>query len=199
MNTYIIKGKRDGYLELSYREGYLNELKLAFKEVLNEGAFYRLLASLPYEEHRLAGWIESTGLKMEKQLANNERIALFCRLYENKTGVKYKVSPADGGKMKGLKLSNELLACYFASENFLFKNKYSIGNLTKYYNELCVELANVGKSSYPNHWSEAFENKLKGKELASYWAHLRNLGLTPKKDRLGRTVEWVTPNPQRGN
>lgn len=190
-NTYLVTGKSNGHLELVYKDELLNVVEFAFKPPLNQKSYERLIEQLPYDEKELKAWVEVTGLKIEKQIATNERIALFCKLYESKTNIKYKVSPADAGKMKGLKISSELLDFYFASDNFLFKNKYSINNLTKYYNELCVEMANANKSKYPDHWSLEYENKLQQNEVYQYWAHLRSLGLAPKKDRVGKTTEWI--------
>lgn len=124
-------------------------------------------------------------------LGTNIKIALFCRMYEKYTTVKYKVSPADSGKIKLLNVDDALLKHYFTSQNFLFKNKYSIANLCKYYNELLAEIATQGKSQYPNHYDKAYEAKLPLSQISGYWLHLRSLGLKPKKDRLGNTVDWV--------
>lgn len=121
----------------------------------------------------------------------NLKIALFCRQYETHTTVKYKVSPADSGKIKLIKVTDALLTAYFTSQNFLFKNKYSIANLVKYYNELLAEIATAGKPKHPNHYDKAYQAKLPVTEVAAYWAHLRSLGLQPKKDKVGNTIDWV--------
>lgn len=94
--------------------------------------------------------------------------------------------------MKTLTVDEAMLTAYFTSQNFLFKSKQSIANLAKYYNELRAEIAANGKSKHPDSWSLEHENKLSPQELPDYWKHLRSLGLEPKKDRVGKTVDWVT-------
>lgn len=190
MATYLLSSKRlGGSIEIEYLNNVLTVVKLNLKQPMNDVQFQLFKDALSQCEDVKA--FEDLGFSLTEMMPTNEKIALYCRLYEQKTGLKYKVSPADAGKMKGLKITYDLLVFYFASENFLFKNKYSIGNLTKYYNELCVEFANAGKSKHPNSWSLEYENKLKGKELSDYWAHLRSLGLKPKKGRMGETIDWV--------
>lgn len=44
---------------------------------------------------------------------------------------------------------------------------------------------------HPDHWDAAHFKKLDTKDHAAYWSHLRSLGLSPKKDRFGNTVDWV--------
>lgn len=191
MTTYLLtSAKIQGSIELSYLNGVLTLVKLDLKESLKLEQWLYFKDHLSLKEENVKH-LTKLGFSIRNVLPTNEQIALFCRLYENKTNVKYKVSPADAGKMKGLQLSNELLECYFGSDNFLFKNKYSIANMAKYYNELRVELANRGKSHHPNYWDSGYEAKLKTEELPGYWAHLRSLGLVAKKDRVGKTIDWV--------
>lgn len=196
MATYLLTSKKiQGSIELSYLNGVLTLVKFDLKQALLTAQWLHFREHLSLYEENINN-LTKLGFVIAQAMPANEQIALFCRLYENRTGVKYKVSPADAGKMKGLKLSNELLECYFASENFLFKNKYSIANLAKYYNELRVELANRGKSHHPNYWDASYEAKLKTEELPGYWAHLRSLGLEAKKDRTGKTIGWIAQTPK---
>lgn len=113
-------------------------------------------------------------------MPTNEKIALFCRFYEKHVNVKYKVSPFDAGKMKHTQLNEQFLQHYFATPMFQIKNKYSVSNLVRYYNELLAEIAHKGKPQLPNSWSQDFVSRLNGTELSAYYAHLRRLGLKPK-------------------
>ncbi|HRF80141.1 MAG TPA: hypothetical protein PL070_08640, partial [Flavobacteriales bacterium] len=71
-----------------------------------------------------------------KAMPTNEKLALWCRLYEQFKGIKYKVSPADSGKMKTLSINEELLTFYLDDKElpenattWLFRGKQSIANL----------------------------------------------------------------------
>lgn len=62
------------------------------------------------------------------------------------------------------------------------------------WNTLLEEIAEGGKGKYPNTWSESYEATLNDQQRKEYWAHLRGLGLTAHKDRLGKTIDWVLKN-----
>ncbi|MBY0244989.1 MAG: hypothetical protein K2Q03_06020 [Sphingobacteriaceae bacterium] len=190
MSSYVLKSKKlDGAIELHYLNGVLTAIKLDLKTPMTAKQWAVFVSLIRYDEEVLH--YEDYGFVVEKLAATNEKIALFCMLYEKYVGVKYKVSGADAGKIKLLAIDGDLLLRYFSSENFLFKGKYSIANLAKYYNELRAEVLARDKPKYPNNWSAAYEAKLPPAELGAYWQHLRGLGLAPKKDRTGRTVDWV--------
>lgn len=195
MNTYILESDKlkGSTIEVGYLNGCLKLFKMDLNQVLTPaqlGAISDRLR-LANNEHELMAAFNEIGLKPTLSLKTNEKVALFCRLYEMYAEVKYKVSPADSGKIKHIKIDQELLLHYFTSDNFLFKGKYSIGNLVKYYNELLAEMAKGNKGKYPNYWKEDFENKLTNTERNEYWAHLRSLGLEAKKDKMGKTIEWI--------
>lgn len=201
-STYLLKSnKLKGYIQITYLNGFLKQIKFDLNEPMKAHKFIFFKDFLPQQEADIARF-EKLGFELTKESTptpegngTNIKIALFCRMYEKYTTVKYKVSPADSGKIKLLNVDDALLKHYFTSQNFLFKNKYSIANLSKYYNELLAEIATAGKSQYPNHYDKAYEAKLPLSQISGYWLHLRSLGLEPKKDRLGNTVNWViTPN-----
>lgn len=138
ITTYTLTGtKIAGHIELQYTDGSLNAIKLAFKEPLNEDKFRVLFDTIA----QLEGGIENLrklGFTITKELAQNEKLGLFCRFYEKYKVIKYRVSPADSGKIKLIKLNDAILTAYFTSVNFIFKDKHTVSNLVRYYNELLV-------------------------------------------------------------
>lgn len=212
--TYTLKSHRlKGYIEITFLNGVLKQIKFDLNETFTSVQWEAFKHNLGYNE-TMVQHFASIGFEVSKAttqvkeislldlagsgdvpiIGTNLKIALFCRLYEKHTTVKYKVSPADSGKIKLIKIEDALLTAYFTSQNFLFKNKYSIANLTKYYNELLAEIATAGKPKHPNSYSKAYEAKLPVSEISGYWIHLRSLGLQPKKDRVGNTIDWVSAN-----
>jgi len=191
ITTYILTGKRlNGQIEVQYLDGILNAVKSALNEPLNEKQFRAFADAVPMRERGL-GELKLIGLHAQRESAPNEKLALFCRLYERHKKIKYSVSPADAGKIKLVRFDEPMLEAYFTSQNFLFRDKQTVSNLVRYYNELRAELAAGPKSKYPDHFSKEYQDKLPDTELKFYWAHLRNLGLTPKKDRTGNVIDWV--------
>ncbi|MGB4776135.1 MAG: hypothetical protein WBP45_13230 [Daejeonella sp.] len=189
--VYILTGKNTkGHLEIEYFNGVLNAFKLVLKEPLTLQQFEAIITSLPYSEENITTMTD-IGLTINRE-RTNQKIDLFCQFYMRyKDGLKYKVSPADSGKMKLIKVDEKLLEHYFSSQSFLFKAKHSISNLVKYYNELLAEIASANKSKHPNGWDKAYEAKLNTTEMMDYWRHLNSLGLKSKKDRLGNVIDWV--------
>lgn len=199
INTYYVIGKSKGHIELTYNDQNLNVIKFAFKEPINGEIFLKIVPHIPYNEADLNTYSETTGLKVERQSAPNEKVALFCKFYmQFKNNQKYKATGIDGKRLKDYKITPEILTTYFKSTNFLFvgeagsPGRHSVMNFCTYYNQIIAEMAEAGKSKYPDHWSLEFENKLNPQQLAEYWSHLRGLGLTAKKDeRTGRVTDWV--------
>ncbi|MGZ3753601.1 MAG: hypothetical protein ACXVAY_01500 [Mucilaginibacter sp.] len=191
MNTYTLQGSRmAGHIELQYTSGLLNCIKLEFKDELKEDKFKLLINEIALHEDKITQ-LEKLGFTITRQMATNEKVGLFCRFYELHKGLKYKVSAADSGKIKLIKLTDALLTAYFTSDNFLFKGKHSISNLVKYYNELLAEMATPAKSKHPDHFSKAYQDKLSQHDMQEYWAHLRALGLKPVRDRFENVKDWV--------
>lgn len=190
--VYLLTSKKlKGVIRVSFLDGVFNGIETEIKESLKYEQFTALMNRTPFVEQNIDEF-KALGFDITLEQPTNEKIALFCSLYEKRVGVKYKVSRADSGKMKEIKVDEEMLNHYFfTSTNFIFLNKYSIANLVKYYNELKAEIASLGKSSHPSHYSKEYETKLQPGEVAGYWAHLRSLGLKPKKNRVGVTIDWV--------
>lgn len=189
--TYKLTSSRlDGHFLISFEDERLKAFEINFKQPLSFQQLSHFLSRLPFSEAGISA-LEEIGLKADKVAAPNEKIALFCRIYEKHVGIKYKVSAADSGKIKQIQIDEAMLHHYFRSDNFLWKGKYSIANLTKYYNELRAEIAKGPASGHPDRWDKDYFTKLKTDQIPSYYAHLRGLGLTAKKNHVGAIVDWV--------
>ncbi|MEZ2337668.1 hypothetical protein AB6735_18625 [Mucilaginibacter sp. RCC_168] len=198
MSNYTLTSDRlNGHIELQYKEGLLTCILIAVKEPLNERQFNSIVSSVTQKESDIQQLL-TLGLNITETLPTNKKIDLFCRLYEFYKKVKYIVHPADTGKIKLIRIDEPMLTAYFTSDNFIFKNKHSISNLVRYYNELRAEIAQGSSSKHPNHWSKTHEVGLDEAGLREYWAHLRGLGLTPVRDRVGNVTDWI-PNQTQNN
>lgn len=188
--TYeLTSAARDGSLKLTYENGLLIGFEMAFNPPVEREKHIRLFSTMPVLEPDLA-MLEKLGLTVTKSAAPNEKLALFCRVYEKHKGIKYKVSAADSGKIKQIDPSEELLHFYFRSENFLFKGKQSISNLVKYWNEFRADQAGQGASKFPDEWNPDLIKKLSPQETVNYYKHLRSLGLTAIKSGTGQVIGW---------
>ncbi|WP_106566475.1 hypothetical protein [Cecembia rubra] len=181
--------KLKGHFLVSFEQGRLTGFEMAFKNGITDYLYDRFLSALPILEEFI-GRYESMGLKVERVAAPNEKIAIFCRIYEQHVGIKYKVIGADAGKIKHVQLDEALLHHYFRSDNFLWKGKYSISNLVRYYNELRAEMATGGRQKHPDEWDASYCTKLKADQLSDYYRHLRSRGLRAIKDQTGRIIDW---------
>jgi hypothetical protein len=191
ITTYTLTGtKIAGHIELQYTDGSLNAVKLAFKEPLNEDKFRVLFDTIAQKEDGIEH-LRRLGFTITKELAQNEKIALFCRYYEQHKGIKYRVGVADLGKIKLIKVNEAILTAYFTSVNFIFKDKHSISNLVRYYNELLAEIVAATKSKHPDYWSDKHAAGLDAAGHKSYIGHLHSIGLKPTYDRNGNVKEWV--------
>lgn len=177
-------------MQATYDNGYLFNFEIAIKSPMSEFQFNALVRLIPYREDPER--YRELGLQVERvqEETANKKIALFCRMYEKYKGIKYKATARDGGMIKNIKLTEDLLKHYFESEGFNFKGKQSINNLVRYYNELLQEIAAKGTSEFPCYWSKEYENKLDTVKMREYWAHLRRMGLRPIKDTVGNVKEW---------
>lgn len=191
MVTYELTSKKiKGDFTITFKDGYLNGVKIEFKDCLNPEQHELLFGRIPFAENDLQK-LSDLGFTITHLTGTHDKITMFCRLYLEHVGVKYNVSGADAGKMKQIKVTQAILLHYFTSTNFIFKGKYSINNLRKYWNELLAEMAATDKPRHPDHYSAEYVKKIDQAQWPSYWAYLRSLGLQPKKDRTGNTIDWV--------
>jgi hypothetical protein len=182
-----------GAFNLQFKEGYLIGVKMEFKTPLNQCQHAAFFGNIPLLESDLEKLTES-GLKVAKEnpREGQTKVGMFCDKYmEHHDGRKYKATVVDGRRIKEFKITNGILDAYFRSINHRIKDSHSIGNMLTYWNELMQEMENASKSKFPDHWNEKYEAKLNQQQLSEYWAHLRSLGLVAKKDRVGKTIDWV--------
>lgn len=177
-----------GNFILEYEDGILKSITNTHPESSYYNDWVVLMSHLIYQKNNL--FVIKDKFIIEKQQGTNDRIALFCTYYMRyKNGLKYKVSPADSGKIKLVDATDALLKVYFESTTFIFQNK-SISNYVKYYNELRAEAAGVGaKQIFPNKYDPDYEKTLSGPKLAAYWEHLRTIGWKNVEVRPGKK-EW---------
>lgn len=187
-STYkLTSTKLEGYFLISFEDDRLKGFEIEFKEPLTVAQFSYFVSRMPFNEEGLKAY-EQLGLSIEQVAAPNEKIALFCRIYEKHVGIKYKVSPADSGKIKHVQIDDILLHHYFRSDNFLWKGKYSIANLVKYYNELRADMAQGGKAKFPDDWQPELIKKLSPQETMQYYRHLRDTGMQMIKSATGQVI-----------
>lgn len=189
----LTSAKLDGSIKVTYFNTVLKTIEIDVNTALNENQFRALMMSVAYQEEQVVASCQSIRLECEKvvEIPANRKVAMFCTHYEKQNTIKYKASRQDGGKIASIKITDEILTHYFKSESFIFKGKHSISNLVRYYNELLLEIAKQGTVGFPNTWSKIYADKLSPAELPEYWKHLRGLGLSPKKDRIGNIIDWV--------
>lgn len=186
--TYELTSKaRNGVIQVSYDRGLFIGIEIDFKPPLNAEKTDLILKRIPAHHDHL-NELCALGLEVTKILAPNEKLALFCRVYEKHKGIKYKVTAADSGKIKQINPTEEQLHSYFRSENFLFKGKQSIANLVKYWNEFRADLAGQGKSKFPDEWNADLVRKLTPQDTVHYYSHLRSLGFKAIKSEAGQVV-----------
>lgn len=194
--------KLDGTIVFTFHGGVLYSILFSINKPLSPAQLQALLSDFPYQEQdvmTIAGIRLAEITPKKKSLGSTqEKIALFCSHYskhvigEDSTPLKYKVSAKDSGMIKGFDVTDQLLSTYFTSDSVLFKNKYSIGNYCKFYNQLVAEANGASKQvSFPNHWDEKLARKMTGETLSLYFKHLNSLGKKPRKSSRGEIIDFV--------
>ena len=157
------------------------------------------LADLKLRGYIVQDELEDTHV-MVPELASNEKVALWCRLYKLFKGTAYTMNGKDVGMLTKLPVTDALLTYYLDETNlpensttWLWRGKQSIANLTTYFNQVrtAMVVPIAEKSKHPNHWVPEHAKKLDGAGMTEYVRHLKGLGLTVKKDATGSTIDWV--------
>jgi len=140
-----------------YQDNHFKSVLNEFKPPLTEKQLNLLLNQIPDDHTQLEALVAANlgqRVKVERVKAIgevpaltdneypvNEKIALFCELFEKSQGIKYKTCAADIGKLKALTLpADELrfvLEVYFSSNEWYLTPK-SIANFIKKFNEVRV-------------------------------------------------------------
>lgn len=189
----------NNYMTVTYENGKLQAIegihlmaKLWEDVAINE--------PIPIEEELIPAKMEQYAgmVGMEKIMLSStgEKIALFCRIYQEELGVKYAASRVDASKISKLKIDEDLLRLYFKNEEWWGKQPKSIVNLANNYNAL-LQLQAAGtkpakqKAEFPDYWTQSYQDRLPTNRHSAYWKHLRNLGLEPVRNGMGKVVEWA--------
>lgn len=198
ITQYKLKSpKIKGEIVFIYHNGVLFSVNFNLQQPLDTKQIEWFCLNLPYayiEYDHAPMLLGHVMLEKVTSTPTNEKIALFCRIYEQYTSVKYIVSPKASGMIKRLDITKELLDTYFTSENVLFRSKHSIENLSKFYNQLRAEFAGAyAKAKFPGYYDAVLEKKLQGQELVEYHKHLRTKGWKCNYSP-GGGVTWVQTN-----
>lgn len=186
--------KLQGQLILTFKAGIIWTMINEFKG-MNEDQHRQLMVQLPFVETKLHN-LTDIGLKMKKDQATNQKIALFCKWYEKQIGIKYKITKKETGMIGNVEVNDDLLAAYFTNSHWKWNDCRSVSNYCGNYN--LVRSLVYGKQQhlhqFPNQYSADFEKSLSAEKLPQYWAHLRALGWQPIKR--GNYTTWKEPiNP----
>lgn len=122
----------------------------------------------------------------------NEKIALFCKYYEQYTSIKYKISPREIGMIKNVEVTDDLLDKFFRSTEFWAKVK-SVAYYVKNINEIRRITATHNQDGFPNFWDEKYASKLDPPTYMKYCGHLNSLGWKARKSATGTILEYVKP------
>jgi len=198
-NTYILNhDKLAESIEVCYTNGLLEVVTLPAKYPVTIKQYQMFLQHLPMSEELLEPNMGLIKIRISAPSKTYDKIKLFCDKYlQHKNNLKYKVMPKDTGKIKLVPVDAERLDRYFNSTAFEIvgkdgKGKHSISNYVDNFNQLEQEIHAPVKSKHPDFWNEKYEIGLKTQqEVNEYWAHLRSKNLAPKKDPVGRTIEWI--------
>lgn len=155
----------------------------AFPKLAEKGALLSKLLFKKIESETL------TEAETVKELATNEKIALFCNYFKMANGIQYRISKAEVGMIKNVEINDDLLERYFNSQEWWAKVK-SVTNYVKNINQIRTLVAKTSTDGHPNGWDAAYFKGLDGTQIGAYYKHLSSLGLTAVKDRLGNIVNY---------
>lgn len=214
MNAITYKAtsnKLNGHLLITYQDAALKSVEIAVNPALTPKQWFYLtnlitpeLKDFSLEAFKKAN-LEINVLPKEqeaaeepaedaKRLPTNQRIAMFCQLYESELQLKYKVTGADSGKMKDLPINDAdfeaLVKLYFQSKEWYLMPK-SIANFCGKINELMLLLkAPKVSKKYPIPYDPEYAANLNQTQLYDYWAQLKEAGYKYEAAP-GRVGKWV--------
>lgn len=198
----------DGCMIIIYSDGHFKSVVNEFSPLLSDKQLNYILGNIPDDPNLLIATFElkspgkitvvlssdPTELAdpvMEK-MATNKKVALWCRLYEEKTKRKYKTNKSEAGKLSNLVVNaidlESLIRVYLAAEEWYLKPK-SVSNFIVKYNEVRALAFSPAAKSYPLPYSEAYDAKLTTADRVGYWKFLRENGYTFLDN--GRVRKWV--------
>jgi hypothetical protein len=198
----LVSPKLDGEIVFTYHGGVLFGVLFKLKRPLNGVQLDIIRKEFHYIEsdnmHVAGVLLQAITPERKTTMTTQEKIALWITYYNkfvrqpDGTPVPYTVGAAESGMIKHKDVTELLLNTYFTSNKVLFKNKYSIANYCKFFNELRAEAFGATiTTQFPNHYDKELVKKLSGKQLGEYYVWLRSLGLRAKKDPTGNIIDFI--------
>lgn len=189
--TWKLKSdKINGFIDISYLNGAITGIEFHLNAPLTDLQYTFFCRHIHFLEEDLMNCPHCIHMwQLYNAGASSNKIKMFCDYYFMFRKIKYKVTAAEAGKIKNIAINDSLLLKYFTSHNFLFKNKWSISNLVKYYNELRSE-AYGAKAVHPDVFIKDYSVNLTELERQEYYKHLRSLGKKPVYDTLRNLVDF---------
>jgi len=199
MPSYTYYSERlDTYLTLTFKHGFLYGFHLDYSKRLNDTQKEYLKQHLPWNE-QARNQIERLGFRempsQERLRQPSSKIAAFAAAYKEHFGINYQPTPKEKGLIRGVEVSRALLKAYMESQEWWCANAKSISNYANNINQVrqlaLTQQPDRKRKRFPDHYDAQFEKKLDEATVQQYWAHLRGLGLRPKKSATGHTIDWV--------
>lgn len=204
MKYKLISNKLKGFLLVSYKEGVLNSISIEFKQSLTLKQWFHITNVITPELKDLnQANIIKIGLTAvelpedDSPIPGNERVAIFCEYFKKAHGIAYKVSRAEGAKMRDLPIgANEFANCikiYFECVEWWSKPK-SITNFCGKINEIRQLISSpvlkTEKSKFPIPYDKEYAKNLSVGDLMKYHKVLRESGYKFDK-HAGRDGQWL--------
>lgn len=188
----------NGEIVLTFHDGHLYNILFRLSRPLTPAQCDLLKKNIPFVDYYLHEFANVCGLHYEPIIETTamDKVALFMKAYHHHLGLDYQKQKLDHLMIKKYDVTEALLNTYFTSDNVLFKEKHSIGNFCKFYNQLRAENAGAYKQKrFPDRYDVNFIRTIKTTEdLQEYYAHLRGIGLKPKfKPDTSQIIDFVKP------
>jgi hypothetical protein len=188
-----------GEIVLTFHNAHLFNINFKLAAALSQEQTLFIKKHLPFTEdallqHKFGGAFDIAALT---EVPAMDKVALFMKEYREYLSIDYQKQKRDHLMIASFDVTEALLKTYFTSDNILFKEKHSIGNFCKFYNQLRAEHAGAYKQKrFPDHYDTNFIKTLKTiQELHDYYAHLRSKGLVAKKNSTGQQIiDFVKPD-----
>ena len=203
----LVSDKISGEIIFTYNGDVLFSIVFKLSKPLSVEQFAWLCGNMLYSEKVLKGRNDCFGtvqLKRVTPMTAADKMTLFCNGYKqyikdvDGNPVEYIRQKMDHLMLKSFEVNELLLRTYFTSDKVLFKGNYSVGNYTKFYNQLRAEAAGANKKSkFPNHYDAGFVKRCSGNEVGEYYKHLHSLGLKPKKNHFNDIIDFIPDGSQQ--
>lgn len=100
-----------------------------------------------------------------------------------------KLVPLERRKLNELEFTKEEVEAFKNSREWYAKTK-DVSSFISHIQKVRIAMKGSNGNGFPDHYSASFEAKLPTEERPKYWAHLRELGYKPIKNKTGKVVNW---------